>query len=238
MPALKNRIEQLERAFPEARSLSQDDKDSLTLYWGCSWLRAGVTPTYRELERTSAYARGRGLADQEEHIELAGSPCGAAWTFELLFGRIPRTGDILSIAHLQTLSGIERYELEQFIGAWSRQLPNMPCPLRFNGGQLLKRTMPTPAGQPPYNPAWPNWPIVWEEYREPVHESPERDWLKITRAAGVDDTASAKCSAVVFLNGTECRPATEQELEEDETFPSGGVLAVVVNSLSRMEEQL
>jgi hypothetical protein len=72
----------------------------------------------------------------------------ASGEFELLFGREPAAGDILrysdvAFAHSQELNEIT-FGLQ--IEAWKRQLPHLPCPLRFEDGRLFQRRRASRSG--------------------------------------------------------------------------------------------
>ena len=240
MPALRNRIEQLERAFPEERPLSRDDQDALDIYRGCRWLHGDITPSWRDLEGTAVYGRGRELAEQREKPARSTTGSHAASWFAILFGRRPEAGDILRFVQVQVETYIEQRSQKDFIEAWSRQLPDIPCALKLEDGKLLKRTMPPPAGGAPYNPAWPNWPIVWQPYESSV--TPEITWHLIEREAGAEvelsKSAPVKFPGVVFTDRVHCRPATESELEEDTTEPSpDSLIAILLDTLRRLKEE-
>jgi hypothetical protein len=233
MPALKNRIEKLERSFPEARALTQDDEDALTLYRGCRLLRADMSPSYRDLEATAAYARGREIVEQTQDQIPDGTESSASSTFKLLFGRLPEPGDMMHFWQVELIPKIEqRLQLDfhkELIAAWGRQFKGMPCPLRFEGEKLLKRTPSTKL----------NGPVEWEEYKDVTAWNPERDWLEIEREAQLldDDSPMPRVSAVVFRDAVHCRPAKERELKEDQTESSGGLLGVLVKEVHRLKEE-
>jgi hypothetical protein len=213
------------RFMADARAMSQDDCDALTLYRGCRWLRASMVPGSSDLEASAAYARGRELAGQvEKPFDFAGASSAASRKFAVLFGRLPERGDILRFSQLQVLPAFEQYLHEEFIAAWTRQLPDLPCPLRFSDGRLLKRERIS---------AKTSDPLRWHAYEDIC--LPERDWRAIQEEAGAD--SPNRISGVVFLDGVHCRPATERELREDHTAPSGGVLGILTNVESRVIDE-
>jgi hypothetical protein len=226
MPALKNRIERLERAFPETRPRTKDDRDALTLYRGVSRLHGYMTPSFRELEGTAAYARGRDLTDQAEEQVEHGEPKAesrAASCFEKVFNRPPESGDILWFWQLRAV-GItsEHFLLNKFIEAWGRQIKDMPCPLRVEGDKVLARTKAPKVDAP----------IEWEEYEDSDITWLKHEWRDIEQECGVaGELKDGPLSdfvpivpGVVFLDAGNCRPATQQELEgrQDESIRNIG----------------
>lgn len=196
------------RSMVESRALSQDDRDALTLSRQ-RWLRADMNPSYLELNATGVYARGNALA---AHIGYESRFEGRSWivaTFAFLFGRFPQAGDILRLSHTQALALVDRVKVAEFIAAWHRQLEALPCPLRFDGDRLMKRVKPKL-----YEPA------EWLEYDHTLLDSLTSLWRDI---AGDQKT----CAAIFFLDEEHYRPATEQELSEDQTVATGGVLGIL-----------
>lgn len=222
------------RSMAQAREPSQDDYDAISLYRHI-WLRADMTPNDRDLAATRPYARGKELTDQEGERDWPKTESHAALEFWALFGRLPNPGDILRFSQLQMVPAIKRRCQMDLIEAWGRQLPDLPCPLRFEGDKLLKRTVPTKAVG---HSAAPNGPAEWVEYEEPT-DSPEHDWLEIEREAGLldDNSPTPRISAVLFRNAVHCRPATEREITEDQTEPSGGILGILVETVHRLKEE-
>jgi hypothetical protein len=229
---VKSRIERLERSFPPAPELSLDDCDALTIYQHL-WLDADMAPSDRDLAATSIYGRGRELSERmasAEHCEFA-AKSSAASTFAFLFGRLPRAGDVMRFSQLEYVPVITRHLQREFIEAWGRQLPELPCPLRFDGDRLQKRTRPPTKGHT-------KGLETWVDHRDFAHDIPESDWIEIEREAVSDHVSLAPSIAgVVFIDAVRCRPATEREIKEDQTEASGGLLGVVVKALRRLKEE-
>jgi hypothetical protein len=57
----------------------------------------------------------------------------------MAFHREPRAGDILRVEDLERITIATRHKVEEFIGAWERQLPEMPCPLLVDGERIFRR---------------------------------------------------------------------------------------------------
>jgi len=93
----------------------------------------------------------------------------------------------------------------KLIEAWQRQLPELTCPLRFEGGRLFRRLRPERRGDE----------AKWEEY--PGIQWVER-WFAIPEVlANSAIEASEPILAVMFLGVVggrhQCRPATAEELQ-------------------------
>jgi hypothetical protein len=216
MRTLKGRIEELERLqlSPEPRFSRQFDDDALAIYNCTAYLNARMGPSYHDVEATAIYARGQALRDR-----LYGPiiPCHldahhkrrtrASGEFELAFGREPKEGDILRCQHVALMHSPENHSIHfgKLIGAWQRQIPQLTCPLRFEGERLFRRLRPERRGEE----------AKWEEY-------PGIQWVKRWFAipevfANSAIGASGPVLAVTFLGAAggrhECRPATAQELQ-------------------------
>ncbi len=142
--------------------LSQEELDCLRLYSGESYLNVTTRPDCKDLERTPAYAHGK-----EIHLLLCGPTVPyhlnakakrsslASISFGAAFGREPRAGDILRFEDVQRAAIGKRHSVENFIRAWKRQLPEMPCPLRVDGERIfcrVKRNQNSYLRPPPYRP--------------------------------------------------------------------------------------
>jgi hypothetical protein len=73
-------------------------------------------------------------------------PGWSQWThasseFRHCFNREPVEGDLLRWEHVRAMRGPEINEIKfgDQIEAWQRQLPQLPCPLKFEEGRLFKR---------------------------------------------------------------------------------------------------
>ena len=126
--------------------LSQDEMDCLRLYGGAVFLNATTTPDSRDLEQTDAYKRGKEISKRlfgpivpyHRNPKVQRATC-ASINFEMAFHREPRAGDILRFEDLQPLVDAERARVQEYIRAWERQLPEMPCPLRVDGERVFRR---------------------------------------------------------------------------------------------------
>ena len=200
--------------------LSQDEYDCLYLYTrSCLLLDR---PEAEDLKRTPAYVYGQKIRERiwgplpkEDNTEVE-TPKMSIVLFEVAFHRGPRAGDILRFEDVQRISVNDRLALEKFIGAWERQIPEMPCPLRMDGEQVFRHASKT------HNDDWrrpANDGVEWEEATE---FSAEEGWRIVEREAfngwakdrKINDLRpSAHCSAVVFLGLGDreypCRPADE-----------------------------
>jgi len=215
MATLKHRIEELERIqlSPRPRFSRQFDDDALAIYNFMSYLNATMEPSYHDVEPTAIYARGQALRDR-----LYGPiiPCHldahhkrrtrASGEFELAFGREPKEGDILRCQHVALMHSPENHSIHfgKLIEAWQRQLPQLTCPLRFEGERLFRRLRPERRGEE----------SKWEE--NPGIQWVKR-WLAIPEVfPNSDIEASEPILALVFLGVVggrhQCRPATAEEL--------------------------
>ena len=217
MATLKRRVEELERLrlSPGPRYSHQFDDDALSLYNLVFYLDATMEPTYHEVEPTAIYARGQALRDK-----LYGPiiPCHlddhhkrytrASGEFELAFGREPKAGDMLRCEHVAAMHSPGNYAIHfrKMFEAWQRQLPELTCPLRFEGERLSRRLIPERRGEEP----------KWKEYAE-FHWA--QRWFAIPEVfANSDIRGSETVLAVVFLGVIggrhQCRPATDEELQK------------------------
>jgi hypothetical protein len=65
----------------------------------------------------------------------------ASSRFVHCFNREPAEGDLLRWEHVRVINGPE-FNLDKYqaqIEAWNRQLPHLPCPLKFENDRLFKR---------------------------------------------------------------------------------------------------
>lgn len=224
MASLKRRVEVLERRqLPPPSSHSvQFDEDALAIYDAMSYLDATMTPTYHEVEPTAVYAQGEKLrnllygpiipAYLDEHIKRYTRASGE---FELAFGREPNAGDLLRYEHVEMIHSPENYSnhFGRIIEAWQRQLSQLTCPLKFEGGRLFRRHT---SGRRAEEPKW----------EEDVRIQPEMRWLEIPEVLlNTDFEAMLTLSAIVFLGVVgvkhKCRPATNEELQRTASeFPT------------------
>jgi len=215
MGSLKRRVEQLERKqlAPRLSHSTQFDEDALAIYGAMPYLDATMEPTYHDVETTAAYVRGKELRDalygpiipavHDEHIKRYTRESGE---FELTFGREPEAGDILRYEHVACMHSSENYSREfgRVIEAWERQLPQLMCPLRFEGERLLRRLAPLKQSETP----------KWEE---DVRIQPQLRWLEIPEVLlNMEFETMLTISAVTFVGVVgvkhQCRPATHEEL--------------------------
>jgi hypothetical protein len=112
------------------------------------------------------------------------------------------------------------------IEAWGRQLPDLPCPFRFENGLLYRC----------YKPSW-NTGIEWEvDESETVVEH----WKSVLECLPEPErTESAQ--AVTFLGVIDgqhrCRAATKSEAETPWPVPLGGLLGLLNTGLERALRQ-
>ena len=216
MATLKRRVEELERLQLSHRPKfsRQFDDDALAIYNSEAYLDATMEPSYHDIESTAIYARGKALRDArygpivpvhlDEHIKRYTRASGE---FELAFGREPKEGDILRYEHVALMHSPKNDSIHfgKLIEAWQHQLPQLTCPLRFDGGRLFRRHRPESRG------AEAKWRecagIQWVER-----------WLAIPEVfpnSAIE--VSEPILAVVFLGVVggrhQCRPATAEELQ-------------------------
>ncbi len=234
---LKTRIEELERRQPAARACvsTQFDKDALELYPIQFELHGKTYPDYSVFEQTSIAIRGRELVYQicgpivPAHKDPKWNQrTSASREFKWCFQREPVEGDLLRCEHVRMMRGPEVNDIEfnAQIEAWRRQLPQLPCPLKFEDGRLFKRQRNgewLEAVEVSWKAHW--WgvecdargtPEAWAYGRSPEFWS-EPDPDPLGRMPSI--------SAVTFLGLIDgkmaCRPATDEEQrgpEEDEFF--------------------
>jgi hypothetical protein len=218
-------LKRLEKAESVAKTLapiqlSQFDEDSLAIYGAMSYLDATMSPTYHDVEPTAAYVRGEELRDAiygpiipaylDQHLKRYTRASGE---FELTFGREPEAGDVLSYEQVAWIHSSEHYsrELGRIIQAWPRQLNQLTCPLKFEDGRLLRRLRPVKRGEMP----------TWEE---DLRIQPEDRWLSIREVLeNTDFETMQTISAIVFMGVVgakhQCRPATDEDLQQPKTEP-------------------
>ncbi|HKV82564.1 MAG TPA: hypothetical protein VJP02_30730 [Candidatus Sulfotelmatobacter sp.] len=183
-------------------------------------MNACMTPTHHDIEPTQIYARGQALrnsiygpiipAYKNDHLKRYTRASGE---FELAVGREPKVGDILRLQHVRRMHGTKVYArfFEKLSEAWQRQLPQFPCPLKFEDGRLFRRLMPNKRGEEP----------TWEE---DVSIDAEVRWLKIPEVyADTNFENMETISGLIFLgvqNGKHrCRAATNEEFMGQEIEP-------------------
>ena len=214
--SLKRRVEVLEGRIlgPGSDYSAQFDADALAIYSGMAYLDATMDPTYHEVEPTAIYARGEELRNKiygpiiPAHLDQRLKRyTKASGEFELAFGREPKAGDVLCYQHLELTHSPENLSSHfgKLIAAWQRQLPHLPCPLKFEIGGLFRRLRPERR----------NEPAKWEE---DFTVQPEIRWLKIPEViSNTDIDAMLTIPAVVFLgvigDKHRCRPAIDEELQ-------------------------
>lgn len=218
--SLKRRIAQLERRqLPPRPSHSvQFDEDALTIYSAMVYLDATMAPSYHDVEPTTVYARGSALrnalygpivpAHLDEHLKRYTRASGE---FELAFAREPKAGDMLRYQDVERMHSPENYSnhFGHVVQAWQRQLPQLTCPLKFEDGRLFRRLSAARRGEE----------ARWEEDCR-IH--PWVRWLEIPEVlSNTDMEAMLTIQAVVFLGVVgvrhQCRPATDEELQQPET---------------------
>jgi hypothetical protein len=96
-----------------------------------------MSPSYPELEATAVYKRGKEVSERL-HGPVTGLPAPsigtAALLFKMRFGREPVANDVLRYQDV-FLCDLVRYDA--FITAWSRQIPELPCPLKIEDGHIF-----------------------------------------------------------------------------------------------------
>jgi hypothetical protein len=222
---LRRRIENLEQwQRTNGTSFStQFDKDALTIYLARTYLNARMEPDYGVLEATSAYTRGKAIRNKiygpiiPSHLnERLRRYTIASGEFELAFGREPDVGDILLYDHILWLHRCEIYchRFEVFTEAWMRQLPHLPCPLKFEDGRLLKRLSPRKIGAD----------LTWEE---DFSVKPDARWFSIPEIKNCDlndgDRDGMTAAALIFIprhgGKHQCRPAMVEEVRRANPGP-------------------
>ena len=237
MASLKRRIEELElRQLPPRASHSvQFDEDAVQLYDMAFELHGQVHPDWRTIREAPIGIRGEELQRQKYGpiIPVHECPGWSQWThssseFRHCFNREPVEGDLLRWEHVRAMRGPEINEIKfgDQIEAWQRQLPHLPCPLKFEEGRLFKRQR---------NGDWfeavdVSWRARWWGVECDARGAPG-DWAYGTCPELWSDpdpnplARMASILAVTFLGVIDgknaCRPATDDELrrpEPDEFF--------------------
>jgi hypothetical protein len=213
--------------------LNQADRDALTLYGGCVYIDARMSPHYQDLENTQIYRRGKELSllrngpplliHQDPHYLRQTT---ASLQFEIVFKREPTGGDVLRFDQLRAWQAAHPKGrcpgIYWFIEAWKRQLPEMPCPLKQQHGRLF------------YHPrAARNLGVEWEE---DIDTPPEIWWQSIEKEALNKSYGEVNgepwppismiptIQAVTFMgvvNGKHrCRPSSETEVSDSHAAKS------------------
>jgi hypothetical protein len=205
----------VEHAKLHKDELSQEDADALTLYHLVPLLTSPMSPSYRELEATAAYKRGKEVHERLHGPVTPGFPepsiGTAALSFQMRFGREPAEGDVL---RYQDVLLCDLVQYDTFIKAWNRQIPDLPCPLKVENGQLFWHQNPR------YNHG--------QEWIGPNERTLSHWYCVEANANGgiyppVKDAPTIP--AVVFLGLIDrehkCRPATSREIQLRDTalFP-------------------
>jgi hypothetical protein len=122
------------------------DSDCLILYSCAIHLSGHAKPDSHWLEGTPYYKRGKEVSDAVYGPTV---PCHldpeyprrtiASIFFGGIYGRVPKPGDILRYDEVAEISSCEtiKAEVERVQGAWSRRLPETPCPFRYEDGKRL-----------------------------------------------------------------------------------------------------
>jgi hypothetical protein len=170
-----------------------------------------MSPSYRELEATAAYKRGKEVHERLHGPVIPGFPPPsigfAAPLFKHRFMREPAPGDVLSYQDVFCCD-LLRYTL--FIAAWHRQIPELLCPLKIESDHMFYHQ------DPKYNDG--------QEWNGP-DEHTLGDWRCVEREANDGNNLPAKDAptipAVVFLGLIDgehkCRPATASEIQRQNT---------------------
>ena len=185
--------------------LSQDERDCHRLYVGAVYINAAMSPGGWHLEGTAPYAQGREIRQRHSgpvvpaHLNprVQRDSC-ASIAFEMAFHREPATGDILRVEDMQRLAFIRSREVEEFIRAWERQLPEMPCPLRVDEGRIFRRIRDS---CPPRPRVPADDGFGWQEATD---LGAEQEWRRVEQeafeaSAKEHKPAAPHCTAVVFL---------------------------------------
>ena len=135
-------LDQAERMKP---SLSEHDRDALTIYRGTFWLHGPASPSHQELEGTAIYQRGRELAGTYHSENKDGRKRGRELLKELVGFEIPTDLRELSDDQLEALMAVHLVifvcrQLPELQQAWFRHLGNLPFPIRVEGTRFLYRT--------------------------------------------------------------------------------------------------
>lgn len=213
----------------------QDDLDALCLFGGVALLNTRMEPSYPELERTTAYARGKAMRQESDATGTDSSFEGlsmATRLFHMAFGRNPALGDVLRyddvVAARHPAWHVVR--VKQFIAAWNRQISGLPCPLRVDEHGRVYRHLGRTATRE-------NNGQEWQEDLE-HRDSADVAWSLIEEEAQASSDRSQQMPASdgVRFTGSGWRPATKRELQEIEIEPTGGLLGLLTKAAIRIEE--
>jgi hypothetical protein len=209
-----------------ANRISRSDMDARILYGGTCYMNQVMSPSSSDLENTDIYRRGK-----EIYLRRHGPPTlihldphylrqtSASLQFEIVFKREPKAGDVLQFDQLREWQATHpdglHIGIKWFIEAWERQLPEMACPLKQEGGRLFHRL----------NTRYSKG-LEWEEQTD---MPAERYWQSIEKEAlnksygemGGEPWPPANTMptipAVTFMGVVDgkhrCRPATETEIQ-------------------------
>jgi hypothetical protein len=244
--------------------LSQFDEDALTIYVEMSFLGYGLAPGLRGIKNTAIYARGEALSailrgpiipsHLDEHLKRS-TP--ESRQFEQAFGHEPKAGDILRYQHVALLNHPDLIEAQccLFTEAWQRQLPELLCPKRVEGGRLFIHSVRHIPSEGRDEETWvENIDVqpqaIWREFERHIK------WLALGKPnalrlgpldLSLDEIPTIP--ALTFLgvgpreryggiveNQHRCRPATEEEMQRPEIEPpKGSVLAILQRAIARSE---
>jgi hypothetical protein len=207
--------------------LTQHEEDCLWLYCGACCLHGQMTPDWRELEVTPAYKRGSELrvALYGPVIPFHENPHAlrsnmASLYFEQLHGREPIEGDVLRRTDWENYHAQELLEIAHFIDAWHRQIPDLLCPLKIEGGRRVYQHEKVYRSELPRDyPGRESLPTMFTEWREAKEYTAEQWWEWLCYALNLERFQMENIHVVMFLSVIDgehrCRPATGAEVGQD-----------------------
>jgi hypothetical protein len=233
MANLRRRIELKEKKLgpPVTIQATEADEDALQLYEMQFYLSGSVHPDGRDLMATPIGIRSREVHEQRYGPIVPVHLCPgwseattASREFRHCFYREPIAGDLMRWEHVRTMRGPELNEMifGDMISAWGRQIPDLPCPLKFEEGSLFKRQR---------NGDWleeidVSWIAHWWGVECDARGTPE-DWAygrlpSLWQEPDPNPLGRMPSIPGVIFEGVvdgkhRCRPATNEELQQPET---------------------
>ncbi len=229
--------------------LSPDDEDALMLLH----LLTGRTLGQEQFRASAVYKRGLELSERRDDSTCLGVDRDR-WTiasicFRICFGREPVAGDVLrhGDVELAFCPAIREADLRQHEEAWTRQLPNLLFPFKFEDGKVYAleykdRHTETEwvecfTGSLFFRTAEQWWRTIVDEALYGRGPRPNRHELIAGKYIEVEEpiTISAVTFAGIKDRKHALRPSTDDEMRQARPEPTGGILGAIAE-LQRTSE--